>query len=73
MVYTITGAFLGGIITLVLAKVFDVDFKGNRFFPGNGQILVMLGSLARGGMGMGYGYALLMNGTHVYNKIIDSL
>ena len=70
MLYTILGAVLGGVGSYVLFKVFDVDFRGDRFIPGIGVIGVIFTTLMGAGIGFGYGSASLLNGNHPFNKFL---
>ena len=70
MLYTAFGAFICGFLSYIVLKAFRFDFKGTSFFPGPGTILVFICTLIGGGIGLGYGSALLLSGRHLFNRLL---
>ena len=71
MLYTIFGVWFGIFIARIIGKQFSVDFRDGQYALSSGSLLMLCGGLIGGGIGMGYGTALLIGGTHIYNKIWD--
>jgi len=70
MLYTVLGAVLFGLVSHFTLKMCGVDCKSSGMFPSNGSLIVFLCTIIGGGIGFGYGSAMLLNGRHIFNRLL---
>lgn len=68
MVYTILGAFLGGIVTYALCKWNRVSFANTYIFS-DAFMYIAVGTFIGAGAGFGYGIGALAHGTHIVQRL----
>lgn len=68
MLLTIVGAVVGGVMANLLARCLNLRRNG---ILNDTDLLTIFGLFVGGGIGFGYGSALLMNSSHPYNKMIN--
>lgn len=57
MLYTLLGGTLGGFLTLLYCKIFNIDISTKSSiirYPANGQILIIFGIIFGAGIGFGF-------------------
>ncbi len=67
VLYTIIGGLVGGVLTYVGCKVFNVDFRAS-YGISVGGLMTTFGTVIGGAIGFGLGVGALMNGTHLFNR-----
>jgi len=66
MFYTLAGALIGGVVTYVTAKVFNVNFSDTHWLvPTEGAVMTFFGTLTGAAVGMGWGLSALRSGTYL--------
>lgn len=69
MLYTLSGAVLGGLFTYMFCKLFNIETSEKSTsiirFPSSGQILICIGAIFGAGVGFGVGTYKLTHGGYL--------
>lgn len=68
MIFTFLGAIIGLYLSYMIASLVGMNFT--RMGLGTGDLFVTAATLMCAGIGLGYGFSLLLVGSHPYNLVL---
>ena len=68
--YTIIGGIIGCIITYFYCMCKNIDCSGGGYASSPGILLVIAGIILGMGIGFGVGLVAIVNGSHIFQKLV---